>query len=126
MPEKIEGMIPVNDFARSKGITPAKAVDMIRDGFYVGRKVGDDWFVNANELSGAGVARSKTSAGIKVDQENINGVVITDIQMSFSSMVSFMVKWALASIPAMIILTVIFLIVTGIFGGIFVGASSRY
>ena len=126
MPE-IEGMIPVSDFAKSKGITPEKAVDMIRDGFYAGRKVGDDWFVNATELSGVGAVRSKSSAGVKVGQENINAVVITDIQMSFSSMISFMVKWALASIPAMIILTVIFLIVTGIFGGIFVGASSgRY
>ena len=31
-------------------------------------------------------------------------VVVTDIQMRFSSMVLFMVKWALASIPALIIL----------------------
>jgi len=31
-------------------------------------------------------------------------VVVTDIRMSFGSMVAFMVKWVLASIPAMIIL----------------------
>ena len=31
-------------------------------------------------------------------------VVVSDIQMSFGSMVVFMVKWALASIPAMLIL----------------------
>ena len=32
-------------------------------------------------------------------------VVVTDIKMSFSSMVVFMVKWAIATIPAIIILT---------------------
>lgn len=31
-------------------------------------------------------------------------VVVTDVQMRFSSMVLFMVKWALASIPALLIL----------------------
>ena len=34
-------------------------------------------------------------------------VVVTDIHMSFGSMVLFMVKWALASIPALIILMII-------------------
>jgi hypothetical protein len=34
-----------------------------------------------------------------------NEVVVTDIKMSFSSMVVFMVKWAIATIPALIILT---------------------
>jgi len=35
-------------------------------------------------------------------------VVVTDIRMSFWSMVVFMVKWALASVPAVFILVVIF------------------
>lgn len=33
-----------------------------------------------------------------------NEVVITDIKMPFGSMVVFMVKWAIAAIPAIIIL----------------------
>ncbi len=33
-------------------------------------------------------------------------VIVTDIKMSFSSMVVFMVKWAIATIPAIVILTV--------------------
>lgn len=33
-------------------------------------------------------------------------VIVTDIKMSFSSMVVFMVKWAIATIPAIIILTI--------------------
>lgn len=34
-------------------------------------------------------------------------VIVTDIKMSFWSMVMFMVKWTIASIPAFIILVVI-------------------
>jgi hypothetical protein len=34
-------------------------------------------------------------------------VVVTDIQMPLGSMITFMVKWAIASIPAMIILFVL-------------------
>ena len=41
------------------------------------------------------------------DEANTQRVVVTDIHMPFWSMVIFMVKWALASIPAIIILTVI-------------------
>ncbi len=35
------------------------------------------------------------------------GVIVTDVRMRFGSMVVFMIKWALASIPAMIILVLI-------------------
>lgn len=38
-------------------------------------------------------------------------VIVTDVQMPFGSMVVFMVKWALASIPAMIILFAVGLVV---------------
>ena len=34
-------------------------------------------------------------------------VVVTDIRMPFTSMVMFMVKWAIAAIPAILILVVI-------------------
>jgi hypothetical protein len=55
---------------------------------------------------------------LKRETESIeasNNVIVTDIQMPFGSMVVFMVKWILASIPAMIILAVLFGIVTSIF-----------
>ena len=38
------------------------------------------------------------------EKNNIDNVVVTDIKMPFISMVEFMVKWAIASIPALIIL----------------------
>lgn len=46
--------------------------------------------------------------------EQSNEVTVVDINMPFMSMVIFMVKWVLASIPALIILTVIFAFIAGI------------
>ena len=54
-----------------------------------------------------------------------NNVVVVDIKMPFMSMVVFMVKWAIASIPAIIILMVLGMILAGIFGG-FLGAMGHY
>ena len=48
-------------------------------------------------------------------------VVIKDIEMSFSSMVTFMVKWAIATIPAAIILGFLVVIVWGILRGVWGG-----
>jgi hypothetical protein len=48
-------------------------------------------------------------------------VEVTDIKMPFFSMVWFMVKWAVASIPAIIILWFLFML----FGGL-MGSFSRY
>ena len=45
-------------------------------------------------------------------------VNIVDIYMPFGSMVSFMVKWAIASIPALLILMIMFAIFSGFFVGI--------
>ncbi len=52
--------------------------------------------------------------------ENQN-VKITDINMPFMSMVIFMIKWAIASIPAMIVLALVGGILSAIFGGLFFG-----
>ena len=49
-------------------------------------------------------------------------VKISDIKMPFGSMVVFMVKWAIASIPAIIILMILF----AIFGGFFMGMISIF
>lgn len=44
-------------------------------------------------------------------------VIVVDVKMRFGSMVVFMVKWAVASIPALLILAVI-----GVFTVAFLGA----
>ena len=50
--------------------------------------------------------------------QNTNEVVITDIKMPFMSMVVFMVKWVIASIPAMLILSIIAGLIAVVFGGL--------
>lgn len=55
--------------------------------------------------------------------DNARETVVTDIKIPFWSMVVLLVKWALASIPAVIILivigTVVSAAVNAIFGGTF-------
>lgn len=51
-----------------------------------------------------------------MDEQIANAVIIVDIKMPFLSMVVFMVKWIVASIPAIIILMVIGAIVAGVIG----------
>lgn len=64
---------------------------------------------------------SKPSAFVKPSQPSATSValdskpdskkvVVTDIQMPFESMVIFMIKWAFASIPAAIILGVVWML----------------
>ena len=51
---------------------------------------------------------------LKKKQEQ--NVAIKDFNMPFSSMVIFMVKWAIASIPAIIIIWILFMILISLFG----------
>ena len=51
--------------------------------------------------------------------KNITEVVVTDVKMSFPSMVIFMVKWAIATIPAIIILTAVGSITFGLLRALF-------
>ncbi len=59
------------------------------------------------------------------DYRGAQPVVVIDVRMSFWSMVKFMVKWALAAIPAAVILFVMFFVLTSFFGGLLQGIS-RY
>lgn len=45
-------------------------------------------------------------------------VRITDVDLPFGSMVAFMAKWAIASIPAMLILLLFGMLIVGFVGGI--------
>jgi hypothetical protein len=55
------------------------------------------------------------------DEGNRQNVIVTDIHMPFFSMVIFMVKWALASIPAIIIL----MLIVSLAWRILVGADTK-
>jgi len=52
-----------------------------------------------------------------MSDEEPKKVIVVDLEMPFFSIVVLMVKWALASIPAIIILTVIIGIISGLMGG---------
>ncbi len=52
-----------------------------------------------------------------MSSESTSRVVVTDVHMPFWSMVTFMVKWAFAAIPAMIILIVVGFVMTAALGG---------
>ena len=56
--------------------------------------------------------------------DNTREFVVTDIKIPFWSMVVLMVKWALAAIPAIIILIVIGSILSMILGALFGGTFS--
>ena len=56
-------------------------------------------------------------------QTDSNHVVITDFRMSFGSMVTLLIKLALAAIPAYIILMIIFGAIYAVFAGLFLAAS---
>ena len=51
-------------------------------------------------------------------------VIVTDIQMPFWSMVMFMIKWTIASIPAFIILTVLVLLFGAVISGLLMGTGA--
>jgi hypothetical protein len=53
-----------------------------------------------------------------------NHVVVTDVRMPFWSMVVFMVKLAIAAIPAFILLAIIGAIATAILGALGMGLGS--
>ena len=67
-------------------------------------------------------ARAATDKNNNTSNKGTQTVKISDIDMPFGSMVIFMVKWAIASIPAFLILMVLF----AIFGGFFVGIISMF
>lgn len=62
----------------------------------------------------------------KTDNKEISFVRITDIKMSFDSMVIFMVKWVIASIPAALILMFLLFVMFSVFSSFFVGAGKFF
>ena len=56
-----------------------------------------------------------------MNNETETRVVVTDISMPFISMVIFMIKWVIASIPAFIILSILWAIVMAILSALFGG-----
>jgi hypothetical protein len=64
--------------------------------------------------------KTSVSSASQLDgnSSKIADVIVTDIDMPFGSMVKFMVKWSLASIPALLILMAIAVILGILWGAI--------
>ncbi len=80
-------------------------------------KVGDiDRIIGEFNLKGSPVSESGSPAALGVGsiQADVNEVIITDIKIPFLSMVIFMVKWGLASIPALAIMMAILIPLYGV------------
>jgi hypothetical protein len=60
-------------------------------------------------------ARAATDKNNNTSNKGTQTVKISDIDMPFGSMVIFMVKWAIAAIPALLILMIMFAIFSGFF-----------
>jgi len=45
-----EGMIPIGEFAKRKGISPDQTREMVRDGNLVGQKIEGNWYVKTDQL----------------------------------------------------------------------------
>lgn len=64
---------------------------------------------------------SKKSGKKMKDDVEVSIVEVSNFNMPFLSMVMLMVKWAIASIPALFILWVLFMVFGGIVSGLFRG-----
>ncbi len=52
-------------------------------------------------------------------------VIVIDVKMPFTSMVVFIVKWAIAAIPALVILGVLWWVTVGFIAGLVGGRPPR-
>ena len=75
--------------------------------------ISDAFDVDSNKQTNSKTIEVSTHQG---NSTQFQPVTIEDIKMPFSSMVVFMIKWAIASIPAFIILFLIGMMVMGVFG----------
>jgi hypothetical protein len=60
-----------------------------------------------------------------MDEKSTHRVLVTDVNMPFISMVRFMVKWAIAAIPAFLILIILGAIFWTVVVGFFSGLGSH-
>lgn len=57
-------------------------------------------------------------SGLPGDEPPVTYVTITDVDMSITAMTAFMIKWAIATIPALIILFGLAAVLTLVLGGL--------
>lgn len=70
------------------------------------------------ERPNIGYTAEAETKGNPMQTRTQNEVIVTNIKMPFWSMVGFMIKWALAAIPAAIILLIIYAVAIAALRGI--------
>lgn len=83
-----------------------------------GEKSAKRMFTDPQWSEDASTPRFSASSQSAEDYAEPNSVRVVDIKMPFWSMVGFMVKWVIASIPALFILAVVLMVFMWVFGGI--------
>jgi len=114
MPNEQEEMISLTEFANKKGIDAKKVIEMIHDGFYAGRKVGDDWLVSRSELHSESTDKQEqvTSRAKKL---TIIELIVLFFYILFVFNVEFGVFYLLFSPIFPLVFTIAFLITGFIF-----------
>jgi hypothetical protein len=102
-----EGLIPVEEFAKAKGITVERAIEMIKDGFYSGRIVDGLWFAKSDELG----------TTIRLASSSYNGFTMNDLPRSQ--------KLSLFLVPTLIVFVSTMILLYGLCFG-FCGAAIYY
>ncbi len=92
-----EGMISVDNFSKRKGISAEKAIKMIKDGFYTGRIVNEEWFVSVDEVNNSVTSNTITTASSGVSVVNDYKTAI-----GISKFVSF-VGWLIALLSVIMV-----------------------
>ncbi len=110
--------VPVEEFAEYKGITPDKAIQMIRDGFYQGQIIEDHWYVAFSEIDSNpsintteppnffsklargefGLAKTYWLYGVLV---GVIANVLSNVVTSIAGLVIFMVIYTAYEIPVL-------------------------
>ena len=103
-----------------KNTIPENAEGISESEIKSGHTISDAFDDGNNKQSDSKTIEVSTHKG---NSTQFQPVTIEDIKMPFGSMVEFMVKWAIASIPAFIILFIIGFFVAGILG---IGAVSIF
>lgn len=59
-----KNMVPIAEFIKLKNISEDRAIEMIRNGFYVGRKIDDKWYVSLDEIENENIIKNHKSVSI--------------------------------------------------------------
>jgi hypothetical protein len=79
-----------------------------------------DQLVRIQQATAQHVAEmNRIVAGIQAGQRTVHGVKVMDVEMSFGAMIAFMVKWAIAAIPAFLFLALLVALFSALMGGCF-------